>query len=129
MNKLSGFKILIVEDDQDLREIVVDDFLMSGATVDSVESGQMAIELVQKKHFDAILSDMRMLDGDARFLANALLNLQLTQPPKLFLYSGYNDIDEVEAQQLKIVHIFSKPFKASEMIELVAAYLLKLKVS
>ena len=110
MSQLKGFKILIVEDDADLREVVLDDLSMAGATVDSAESGQAALKLIQSHQFDAILSDMRMANGDGRYLAKELSKMRTANKPLFFLYSGYNDISDLEAADLQIIEIFSKPF-------------------
>jgi CheY-like chemotaxis protein len=114
MKKLTGFKSLIA-----------DDFLVSGAEVDTADSGASALEMVKKNKYDFIISDMRMPNGDGRFLATAILNL-IGEKPMLFLYSGYNEITVQESAALGIAQIFNKPFKSSEMIDSIIVHLTKL---
>ena len=53
-------KILIAEDDQDIRELVVLTLQFSGFDVVSVEDGSLAVEKAQSQSFDLILMDVRM---------------------------------------------------------------------
>ncbi len=53
-------KILIAEDDQDIRELVVLTLQFSGFDVVSVEDGSLAVEQAQGQSFDLILMDVRM---------------------------------------------------------------------
>lgn len=53
-------KILIAEDDQDIRELVVLTLQFSGFDVVSVEDGSLAVEKAQAQPFDLILMDVRM---------------------------------------------------------------------
>ena len=54
-------KILIAEDDNDIRELIVITLQYSGYDVDSVEDGQAAVERVSASPvYDVILMDVRM---------------------------------------------------------------------
>jgi len=53
-------KILIAEDDQDIRELVVLTLQFSGFEVVSVEDGSLAVKKAQDQSFDLILMDVRM---------------------------------------------------------------------
>ena len=120
---LKGMSILIVDDDPDLRELLSWDFSSAECEVESAESGVSAIELIRKKKFDLIFSDMRMPQGDGRFLAKEVLKLKKNEKPLLFLYSGFNDISSQEAKDLGITHIFSKPSKISDIIDDILKYI------
>ena len=78
MSLLTGFKILVVEADPDLREIVTGDFMMARAAVESAEHGQAGLKCIQLQlqRFDAVLTDMRMPNGDGRFLAKAVTEVR-----------------------------------------------------
>ena len=116
MKKLNNFKVLIVDDDSDLLALVSEHFLIAGAKVEVATGGYEAINLIKAKHFDFILSDMRMPNGDGRFLAEEVL--KITGPkPLFFLYTAYNDINKKELFELGILQVFAKPFIASEMID------------
>ena len=114
--KLAGYKVLIAEDDNDLREILAEDFKAEGATVEEAKSGEEAIEMIRKSPYDMVLSDMRMPNGDGRFLAKNVM--QITGPkPLVFLYSGYSNIDRAECDALQIKAVFTKPFSMNDLVD------------
>ncbi len=53
-------KILIAEDDQDIRELIVLTLQFHGFDVTPAEDGAMAVELAPTDNFDLILMDVRM---------------------------------------------------------------------
>jgi len=53
-------KILIAEDDRDIRELVVLTLGFSGFTVTGVEDGRFAVEEAAKEDYDFILLDVNM---------------------------------------------------------------------
>jgi CheY-like chemotaxis protein len=53
-------KILIAEDDQDIRELVVLTLQFNGFEVVSASDGAQAVEKAQQDNFDLILMDVRM---------------------------------------------------------------------
>ncbi|MFQ5400041.1 MAG: response regulator transcription factor [Anaerolineae bacterium] len=53
-------KILVAEDDQDIRELIVLTLKFNGFDVESVEDGAAAVEAAQTHQFDLILMDVRM---------------------------------------------------------------------
>lgn len=59
------FKILIAEDDVELRELFKHVLIKNGYSVTGVSNGQEALDLLDKSYFDLIISDIMMpvLDG------------------------------------------------------------------
>lgn len=53
-------KILVAEDDQDIRDLIAITLQFSGFEVDSVADGIQVLERVQEQPFDLILLDVRM---------------------------------------------------------------------
>ena len=58
-------RILVIEDEQDLREDLVDGLQMSGYAVDSAEDGQLGWELLEVNRYDLLILDLNLplLDG------------------------------------------------------------------
>ncbi|MBA1445244.1 MAG: ATP-binding protein [Chromatiales bacterium] len=63
--RLRGAKVLLVEDNEINREIVLDILAMSGIRVETAFDGQEALELLAKEDFDGVLMDCQMpvMDG------------------------------------------------------------------
>ena len=116
MKKLSGYTLLVVDDDPILLELLADDFRNAGGNVDIALNGQIAIQMISQKKYDFVLSDMRMPDGNGRFLASKILELH-GQRPLFFLYSGFNDLTTKESMDLGITESFSKPQPFEKIID------------
>jgi len=63
--KCSDTTILVVEDEDDVREFCVDALTDAEFTVESVSSGEAALAVLEHGHIDIVLSDLKMpgLDG------------------------------------------------------------------
>lgn len=62
---LADLSLLLVEDDEDIREAMAELLQVAGATVEQADDGDLAIEHAARRVYDAILMDIRMprLDG------------------------------------------------------------------
>ena len=123
MKRLGGLKVIIVDDDSDLRELIGEEFAHAGAMVELAESGEAAIRLIKLEKFNFILSDMRMPHGNGKFLAEEVMKLRVSHRPLFFLYTGYSDITHEEALKLNILEVFAKPFSVSRIIDVILKHL------
>jgi CheY-like chemotaxis protein len=118
---LKGKRILIADDEKDLREILADELRYCGCEVSEAENGKAAYATLEKQPFDLIISDIRMPGGDGIELLKAVRARDPKLPP-LVLISGYSDITEKEALALGARRVFVKPFNLNELVtEVVAA--------
>ena len=53
-------KILIVEDEQDIRDLLIFNLQKEGFKVDSVDNGDSALSLIRKSNFDLVLLDLML---------------------------------------------------------------------
>jgi DNA-binding response OmpR family regulator len=53
-------RVLIIEDDQEMRSLLEDFFLEEGFEIDSVGNGYDALGILIKKPFDLVITDIRM---------------------------------------------------------------------
>ncbi len=112
-------KILIVDDDPSLREVVVHLLRHSGYEVCEAIDGQMALSKVQGEHFDVAVADIVMphMDGLA-FLKAAR---QLDSRTAYIMMTGFASWDSaVEAMKLGAADYLPKPFTL-ELLQLIVA--------
>lgn len=117
-----NIKILIVDDEELIREILSEAFTLHGAIVDMAESGSEGVKMVQNKSYDFVITDMRMPNGDGFFLLENIKNLNIPKP-KLFVCSAYNDLTEEKIKDLRILKIFTKPFELNLLLSAVSSFL------
>lgn len=55
-------RLLIVEDEKSVREVLLEFMKKGGYAVEGVSSGQEALEVISKQEFDAVLLDIKLRD-------------------------------------------------------------------
>lgn len=112
---LSGIQVLVVEDEPMLRELIARALGDQGAVVTRAENGAVAWQLCETAKFDAILTDVRMPGGDGlAFLAK--VQARPGPHPKVFVCSGFDDLDQTNKAGLRIDRIFEKPFRLKDVV-------------
>lgn len=111
---LESKKILIVDDEPDLREMLEFEFEMSGASVSTASNGREAIQLILSESFDLVISDIRMPGGDGVELIKKM-NEENIYTPLVFI-SGFADIQVDEAYELGASGYFPKPFVLQDIV-------------
>ncbi|HIJ29937.1 MAG: sigma-54-dependent Fis family transcriptional regulator [Gammaproteobacteria bacterium] len=115
-------KILIVEDDPDLREALVDTLELSDYEVLATENGFEALEWIEAEEIGLVFSDVQMdhMDG------HTLLKTIRAKTPHLpvVLMTAYGTIDKaVEAMNDGAVNYLVKPFEAETLLESASQYI------
>src|SRR5580698_2697640 len=93
--------ILVVDDEPALREIVSTWFSRAGAAVATAADGAEGLALLDARHFDLVISDIRMPVMDGIRLLGTARARGLKIPTVLFI-SGYTDITPREAYTLGV---------------------------
>jgi PAS domain S-box-containing protein len=108
-------KVLIVDDEEGIREVLGDMLASMGLNIQTASSGLAALELVyeQKASFDLIISDMKMPGLDGPGLLQQLTQKGIFNGKFLFITGGVN----IELNQLSslVDGIIPKPFKKQEI--------------
>ncbi|MGZ3651045.1 MAG: response regulator [Bdellovibrionota bacterium] len=106
--------ILIVDDEEDLREAIAFDFRRKKYQVLLAASGNEAFKLIEKTQVDVVISDVRMPDGDGISL---LERIKTRDPwiPVVMLITGFADISLEEAYDKGADVVFSKPFERNAL--------------
>lgn len=108
-------KILIVDDEENLRHFLKAMLGKEGYEVSLACDGQEALDLIEKQHFDTILCDLRMprMDG-IEFLKHVSRRSIVAT---IITMSAYGTIDlAIETMKLGAYDYISKPFKPAEII-------------
>lgn len=106
-------RILIVDDDLDMREILSFDFESEGFQVLQAESGNRAIEILNTRAVDVVVTDVRMPDGDGVRLLERV-NERYPDLPVIFL-TGFAEIPIEDACARGAYRVLIKPFDRDEL--------------
>jgi two-component system response regulator AtoC len=100
--------ILVVDDDDDLRDALQWYFNNIGYQVLCASSGDSALPMVRDAHIDLVVSDIRMPNGDGIHLLKNIRALGTLAPP-VILVSAYSEMDETTASAAGAFAFFAKP--------------------
>lgn len=106
--------ILVVDDEEGLRDALSRLFEDEGYTVISAESGEQALEMLQQTRVDLILTDMRM---------PGMSGIELLKEVRethgnigVIILTGYGEIESyIEAMNFGAMEYVSKPFRVNEL--------------
>ncbi|MCR5536286.1 MAG: sigma-54 dependent transcriptional regulator [Succinivibrio sp.] len=118
---MSQSKVLIVDDDNQLREAIVDTLVMTGYSCLEAGSGEEALSTLSKNHVDMVISDIQMGAMDGHTLLNAI-HEKFPQLPVL-LMTAYANIDgAVRAMRDGAIDYLAKPFSPEVLLNQVSRY-------
>ena len=121
--KLETPRLLITDDDPDMRTSLQDLFEERGFQTRLACDGQEAVDIVQEDQIHLLLLDMHMPHMTG---LEAIRKLQqLAQPVPCILFSAkLDDALTKEAQQAAVFSVLAKPFRLAQITELVCGALL-----
>src|SRR3954468_22338702 len=108
-------RILIVDDQRNMRTTTALVLRQQGYHVDEAESGEAALSRLLAEPFDVVLTDLKMapLDGVA-VLRGAL---EISPSTQVIVMTGYGTVESaVSAMQYGAYDYVSKPFKEAELL-------------
>ncbi len=108
--------ILIIDDENDIRESLTKAFKKRNLEVQAFESGNKAIQYLQSNTCDLVLSDSRMADGTGEEVLKYLRQVKKANTPFLFM-TGFSETSESELLALGAQAVVAKPFSRSTLIE------------
>lgn len=112
----AGLRVLIVEDEDDIRETLSCAFVQDGYVVETATSTQSAIEALRGSSYDLVISDLVMPGGEAVDLV-AAAQLTATKPPVLIITGVGDEASVREVLARGAAAVLSKPFRLSDLIE------------
>ncbi len=115
MNPLPvNYRILIVEDNQSMREGLRDSLVKEGYAVSTVSDGQQAWETIQNKSFELIITDIKMPGMDGLALMKKIKEVQ--PATTIVLITAFATVDlAVNAMKCGAEDFITKPFALAEL--------------
>lgn len=110
-----GNKILIVDDEELLRDNLARFFTRKGFEVQQAGSGNEALNVLEKGNVDVIVTDMRMADGDGLHLYR---NSRHLSPIPIFIFlTGFSETSEEDLLKMQGVHsVEHKPVEKKALL-------------
>ncbi len=111
-------RILIVDDQAEMAEVIADDLAGRGYRVLALNSGREALEQLRTRRFDVLVTDMRIPEIDGVALLRASIQLDPSRP--VILMTAYTTLETaVQATGYGAYHYLAKPFRLDLLSRLI----------
>ena len=118
-------KILIVDDEKNIREVIKEYVTLEGYDVMEADSGVKALELLNNNKFDLMILDIMMPIMDGFTLLNSIPKEK--KIPTIILSARDDEVDKLEGFDRGIDDYLCKPFSPRELMARVKAILKRTK--
>ena len=116
MNENKEIDILVVEDDQDMREFITDILSERGYSVTTAVNGKEALARLDEKIFPIVVSDLKMPVMGGVTLLEQIVERDVIKP-FVIIITAFGDIDEaVELINHGAYDYIIKPFKIEQLL-------------
>lgn len=109
-------RVLVVDDEAALREVIEQEFARRGWTTAQADGGFEAFESLKAQPADLVVSDVRMAKGTGLQLLDSISGSDIARPV-IVLISGYSEVDEFKAMKRGAQGFFLKPFQLREFVD------------
>lgn len=123
-----AFKLLLVEDDAEMREIITDYFAEKsegGFTLDPAETGEKARQKCLDNEYDLVLLDVMLPEIDGFIICRELR--KISDVPVIFITARHNEDDRLYGYKVGCDDYVTKPFSLAELYAKVMALLKRSK--
>ncbi len=112
-------KLLVVDDENNLRMVIQKELSRQGHSVDTASDGEAAWNLLEEKDFDVMLCDIDMPRLDGIGLLRRLREKH-QNPPEVVMLTGHATVETaIEAMKLGAYDYLTKPYHINELAALV----------
>lgn len=110
--------ILVVDDEEAIRDIMSMHFELEGFIVVKASGGRAALEIIKNQKIDFVLSDVRMPEGDGFSLLKDIKKL-FPELPTVLLITGFAEVTREEVIQQGGIDLFQKPPDVEIIIKII----------
>jgi CheY-like chemotaxis protein len=116
MSNPSDYTVLVVDDEEELRDLVAFDIEDEGFKVLKAGSGNEALSIVEKSTVHIIVSDIRMPDGDGITMLDKI-RVNNPQVPIVLFVTGFAVISDQDAIAKGATAVMRKPIDHDMLIQ------------
>ncbi len=110
--------VLAVDDEQNIRRLIRNEFTLEGFDVTTAKSGEEGLALIQKKRFDVILLDIKLPKMSGIEVLRKIKKTSIDI--EVIMITGYGDVQSaVDSLKLGARDYVTKPFKLDDLLTIV----------
>jgi CheY-like chemotaxis protein len=114
-------RVLLVDDDPDVRNILSYVLRQQGLSIDAASHGGEALDFLREHRYGVVLLDLMMPDVDGFHVLDAIYAGVVPDPPVVLVVSGADGATLKRLDAKRIHGIVRKPFDPNELASVVTA--------
>ena len=114
-------RILVVDDDENIREILQDILTMSGHLVVISSNGEEALQFFYDQEFDLVMTDLGM-PGISGWEVNRKIKQTHPQKPVVIISGWGAQLTEEEIKTNQVDLVIAKPFNLDQIVEVTTRF-------
>ena len=117
---MARHRILVVDDEDNLRDVLVEVLKRDGHDVDSAVDGAEGLRLAEEQRYDLVVTDLRMPNLEGPDMYRAVRGRYPDNPPRFIFMSANTGIEEYAAfLSVTGEPALEKPFNLADMRQVV----------
>ena len=108
------YKLLIVDDEKEIRNLIVKYVTFEGNEAECAENGMQAVDMCRKGHYDLIVMDIMMPELDG-FSAVTMIR-KFSDTPVIMLSARGEEYDRIHGFEIGVDDYVVKPFSPRELM-------------
>jgi putative nucleotidyltransferase with HDIG domain len=121
------FRVMVVDDEKVIREILTDFLTSEGFIVTAVESGERAMEELENQRYDVVLTDLKMPGMSGIELLEKIRDMKIDTIT--IMMTGFGTVETaIKAMKYGAYDYITKPFKVNEVVQIIRRGLEKQKL-
>jgi DNA-binding NtrC family response regulator len=119
-----GTRVLVVDDQAEMAEMLADDLHDRGYGATAVSSGRDALRILRMERVDVLVTDLRMPGLDGLNLLRSSIRLDPSRP--VIMMTAYGTlVTAIEATEGGVFYYLMKPFRIESLIRILEQALQK----
>jgi CheY-like chemotaxis protein len=114
-------RVLVVDDDENIREILKDLLLMSGHHVILCSNGEEALQSFYEEEFDLVITDLGM-PGISGWEVTKRIKRTHPQKPVVIISGWGAQLSEEEIRSSQVDLVLPKPFNLDQILEITGRF-------
>jgi two-component system NtrC family response regulator len=110
--------VLAVDDEQNIRRLIRNEFTLEGYDVTTAKNGEEGLNLIQRMPFDVVLLDIKLPKLNGLDVLKKIKEISCSQ--EVIMITGYGDIQSaVDSLKLGARDYVTKPFKLDDLLTII----------
>ena len=111
-------KILVIEDEKDVRQLLSDILINGGHEVETTTDGSQGVEMFKRNSFDLVFTDLDMPVMSGWQVAEEIKKINRNTP--VVLITGWEiQLEDSELRKNGVDLVVNKPFRVDQLLRLV----------